>query len=235
MASSSSHQPPAPGFIRLATSSPASAATTAQTLAHIRTLARRAATAHHADLLLLPEAYLGGYPRGSAFDCVVGQRTAQGRDEFLQYWEQAVDLGDVVGEGSGGGGADWVARRLPGDEDRLDGLQAMAGTTTGLEEGGEREGGNGAGKAKRGGGEGARRGDGTREVLEGIAAETGVFLVTGLIEKAGGSLYCAVVYVCPQRGIIGKRRKVLPVSFILFSLSPPPPLPAHVLLERRPC
>lgn len=183
---------PAPGYIRLATSSPASAATTAQTLEHTRTLARRAATAHHADILLLPEAYLGGYPRGSSFDCVVGQRTAQGREEFLRYWEQAVDLGDVVGEGAGGG-ADWVARRLPGD------------AVVGLEE-------------EEGGKKGGRRGDGTREVLEGIAAETGVFLVTGLIEKAGGSLYCAVVYVCPQRGMIGKRRKVLPVSSSPFPL-----------------
>lgn len=181
---------PAPGHIRLATSSPASGATTSQTLAHLRALAHRAATAYHADILLLPEAYVGGYPRGSAFGCVVGQRTAQGRDEFLQYWEQAVDLGDVVGEGAGGG-EDWVARNLPGNA--VVGLDA-ATTTAAAGAAGKNE-----------------RGDGTREVLEAIAAETGVFLVTGLIEKAGGSLYCAVVYVCPQRGMIGKRRKVLPV------------------------
>lgn len=56
-----------------------------------------------------------------------------------------------------------------------------------------------------------RRGDGTREVLEKVARETGVFIVTGLIEKAGGSLYCSIVYVDPFRGILGKRRKVMPV------------------------
>lgn len=56
------------------------------------------------------------------------------------------------------------------------------------------------------------RGDGTREELERIAKETGVFLVTGLVERAGGSLYCAVVYVCPTLGVLGKRRKVMPVS-----------------------
>lgn len=56
------------------------------------------------------------------------------------------------------------------------------------------------------------RGDGTREALEKVARETDVFLVVGLVERAGGSLYCAVVYVCPREGCIGKRRKVMPVS-----------------------
>ena len=57
-----------------------------------------------------------------------------------------------------------------------------------------------------------RRGDGTREFLEEVSRETGVFIVTGLVEKAGGSLYCAAVYVDPKRGIIGKRRKVMPTG-----------------------
>ena len=56
------------------------------------------------------------------------------------------------------------------------------------------------------------RGDGTRETLEGTARETGVFLVIGIIERAGGSLYCSVVYICPQLGCIGKRRKVMPTG-----------------------
>lgn len=58
------------------------------------------------------------------------------------------------------------------------------------------------------------RGDGTREVLEEVARETGVFLVVGVVERAGGSLYCGVVYVCPREGCLGKRRKVMPVSLI---------------------
>ena len=56
------------------------------------------------------------------------------------------------------------------------------------------------------------RGDGTREELERIARESGVFVVTGLVERAGGSLYCAVVYVDPREGVVGKRRKMMPVS-----------------------
>lgn len=179
---------PTSGHIRLGTSSPSTGLTTALTLQQIHKLALRAANSQ-IDILLLPEAYIGGYPRGSGFGCVIGGRSAEGRDEFLKYFESAVDLGDSVGEGAGGGDS-WVKREMEGD-----GVE-------GLEE------------------KGGKRGDGTREELERIAAETGVFLVVGLIEKAGGSLYCAVVYVCPQRGIIGKRRKVMPVGFLL----PPPHL-----------
>ncbi|KAJ5174266.1 Carbon-nitrogen hydrolase [Penicillium canariense] len=58
----------------------------------------------------------------------------------------------------------------------------------------------------------AQRGDGTREVLERIAKQTQVFLVVGVVERAGGSLYCAVVYVDPVRGVLGKRRKVMPTG-----------------------
>jgi nitrilase len=39
-----------------------------------------------------------------------------------------------------------------------------------------------------------------------------VFIVTGLVERAGGTLYCGVVYVCPRLGVLGKRRKVMPTG-----------------------
>ena len=175
--------------IRLATASPASGPTPAATLAQLARLARRAADMR-ADLLLLPEAYIGGYPRGTSFGCVIGSRSAAGRDEFLRYFNSAVDLGDTVGDGAGAGEA-WVRRELAG---------------------GAAAGGDAAG------GGAPTRGDGTREELERVARDTGVFLVAGCIEKAGGSLYCAVVYVCPKLGMIGKRRKVMPVSQPCFPL-----------------
>jgi nitrilase len=147
--------------------------------------ARRAA-ANRVDILLLPEAYIGGYPRGTHFGSVIGSRSREGRDEYLRYFQSAVDLGDTVGDGAGAGEA-WLKRKLPSD--------AVSGSK------------NEAEALKDG-----KRGDGTREELERIAHDTGVFLVTGLVERAGGSLYCSAVYVCPKLGVIGKRRKVMPVS-----------------------
>lgn len=58
----------------------------------------------------------------------------------------------------------------------------------------------------------AYRGDGTRERLEKIAADTGVFIIVGVVERSGGTLYSSIVYVCPRLGIIGKRRKVMPTG-----------------------
>lgn len=169
--------------IRLATASPATRDTTKETLAQLEQFARRAAT-KKVDILLLPEAYIGGYPRGTHFGCLIGSRSQEGRDEYLRYFQHAVDLGDTVGDGAGAGDA-WVNRELPSD--------APPGV-------------DGETNVKN------KRGDGTREELERIARETGLFIITGLIEKTGGSLYCSVVYVCPRLGVIGKRRKVMPVS-----------------------
>ncbi|KAI1488974.1 carbon-nitrogen hydrolase [Biscogniauxia mediterranea] len=190
-------QPPPPPTtttrIRLATASPATQPSLPATLSLLRDVASRAA-AQAADLLLLPEAFLGGYPRGSDFGCAVGGRTPAGRDAFREYFRAAVDLGDTVGEGGAGAGGRWVRRELESVR--------VAG------EGGHGEEGEG-GKI----GEGkVERGDGTRETLEDIARQTGVFLVVGCVERAGGSLYCSVVYVCPRLGCVGKRRKVLPTA-----------------------
>ncbi|KAH8892893.1 carbon-nitrogen hydrolase [Thozetella sp. PMI_491] len=60
--------------------------------------------------------------------------------------------------------------------------------------------------------DGGRRGDGTREKLERIASDTGVYIVTGVLERSGGTLYCSMVYVDPSKGMVGKRRKVMPTG-----------------------
>lgn len=47
-----------------------------------------------AQLVLFPESFLPGYPRGLGFGAVVGQRTNEGREQWLAYWQSAVALGD---------------------------------------------------------------------------------------------------------------------------------------------
>jgi nitrilase len=66
---------------------------------------------------------VGGYPRGSGFGAVIGDRSEEGREEYRRYWDGAVDVpGPVV------------------------------------------------------------------EELSRVAAESGVFIVMGVVERAGGTL-----------------------------------------------
>lgn len=183
--------PIAAGRVRLATASPATEPTTAETIHKLADVALRAAN-EKADILLLPEAFIGGYPRGTTFGTSMGGRTQEGRDEYLQYFSQAVDLGDSINNGAGEGDS-WVH----GEPKATEQPECLG---------------------QRAQDDGQVGGDGTRQKLEKIASDTGVFLVTGLIERVGGSLYCAVVYVCPRLGMIGKRRKVMPVSAHLLPL-----------------
>lgn len=50
------------------------------------------ASAGGAQLVLLPEAFIPGYPRGLTFGCAVGARTESGRRLWQQYWENAIDI-----------------------------------------------------------------------------------------------------------------------------------------------
>lgn len=45
-----------------------------------------------AKLILLPEVYIPGYPRGLSFGTKVGHRTEAGRDLFLTYWENSMSV-----------------------------------------------------------------------------------------------------------------------------------------------
>ncbi len=117
-----------------------------KTLAKATELATKAA-AQGADLILFPEAFLSGYPRGMGFDTVVGARTEKSRDLFLDYWNSAIEI--------------------PGPEN---------------------------------------------DHLATLAADLNVHLVMGSIERAGGTLYCTILYYSPDRGLFGKHRKVMPTA-----------------------
>jgi nitrilase len=64
---------------------------TPATLLRVEDLCRRAA-AQSAHLLVLPEAMLGGYPRGLTFGATLGQRTPQGRELFRRYADSALRI-----------------------------------------------------------------------------------------------------------------------------------------------
>jgi nitrilase len=96
---------------------------------------------------VFPEAFVGGYPRGSGFGAVIGNRTEEGREEYRRYWDGAVDVpGPAV------------------------------------------------------------------EDLSRIAAESGVFVVMGVIERDGGTLYCTVLFFDDDGAYLGKHRKLMPTA-----------------------
>jgi nitrilase len=119
---------------------------TAGTLEKVETRTAEAA-GRGARLVLFPEAFLGGYPRGLSFGATVGNRTAEGREEYRRYWESAIEVPGVAS---------------------------------------------------------ARLGE--------IAARHRVFLVIGVIEREGGTLYCTVLFFGPDGGYLGKHRKLMPTA-----------------------
>jgi nitrilase len=121
----------------------------ADTEAAIDTIAAVSARAAHggAALVLFPEAYVGGYPRGAGFGTVVGSRSEAGREAFRRYQAQAIGV--------------------PGAQC-------------------------------------------TR--LGAIAAEHGVYLVVGVIERDGGTLYCSVLFFAPDGTLMGTHRKLMPTA-----------------------
>ena len=100
-----------------------------------------------AQLVLFPEAYVGGYPRGSSFGARVGSRTDAGREAYARYWAQAIDVPSPAT---------------------------------------------------------ARLGE--------IAAQHSLYLVVGVIERDGGTLYCSVLFFAPDGQYLGKHRKLMPTA-----------------------
>lgn len=119
---------------------------TPRTLEKLAGLAAQAKQAG-AQVVLFPEAFVGGYPKGKLFGLSVGQRTPEGREEFREYFEGAV--------------------AIPSPE---------------------------------------------FDFLSKIARENGIHLVTGIIERAGGTLYCTVLFFGPGGELLGKHRKLMPTA-----------------------
>ncbi len=117
-----------------------------KTLDKVRLLTAEAA-GEKAQLVVFPEAFVSAYPKGLDFGARVGMRTPEGRDDFLRYFDSAVDV---------------------------------PGTAT--------------------------------EFLAATALENEIFLVIGVIERDGGTLYCTVLFFAPDGSLLGKRRKLMPTA-----------------------
>ena len=83
----------------------------------------------------------------ATFGVVVGERTPEGREEFLRYYKAAIEV------------------------------PSPAVTS-----------------------------------IEQISKELNVFLVVGVIEREGGTLYCTAVFIDPVQGYVGKHRKLAPTA-----------------------
>jgi len=117
-----------------------------RTLEKTRELAADA-SCQGARLIVFPEAFVSGYPRGLDFGAKVGSRTPEGRELFRRYWESAVDV--------------------PGP---------------------------------------------ATEVLGATGRQANAYLVIGVIERDGGTLYCTVLFFAPDGTLLGKHRKLMPTA-----------------------
>lgn len=105
------------------------------------------AAAKGAQLLVFPEAFIGGYPKGADFHIYLGGRTPEGRAEFKLYFDAAV---------------------------AVDGPEIAQ--------------------------------------LAEAAARHRMYVVVGIIERDGGTLYCTAVYLGPDGQVLGKHRKLMPTA-----------------------
>lgn len=119
---------------------------TPRTLDKLTTLTADAAR-QRAGLVVFPEAFVGGYPKGSDFGVRLGVRSPEGRDEFRRYFETAVEV--------------------PGP---------------------------------------------ATDRIASVARQYGVHLVVGVVERAGGTLYCSVLTFGPDGSLLAARRKLMPTA-----------------------
>ena len=50
------------------------------------------AAGNGSQLLVFPEAFIGGYPHGCTFGLAIGNRTAKGKEDFRKYHAAAIEV-----------------------------------------------------------------------------------------------------------------------------------------------
>ena len=63
----------------------------AKTLQTVKQWTRKASQ-EKCQLVLFPEAFIPGYPRGMNFGTVVGKRTEKGKKQWQYYWENSIEI-----------------------------------------------------------------------------------------------------------------------------------------------
>src|SRR5215471_2209723 len=102
MADHASEAMPASGTVRAAVVQAAPALfDTPRSLQKLADLTADAAR-QRAELVVFPEAFVGGYPKGHDFGVSVGIRTPEGRDTFRRLFESAVEVSGPATELLGG-------------------------------------------------------------------------------------------------------------------------------------
>lgn len=101
------------------------------------------------ELVVFPESYIPGYPRGFSFGTKVGSRTMEGKKLYAEYYDNSINLESK-------------------DLSRL----------------------------------------------EKIAKSNHIYLVIGVTEKqeSNGSLFCSMLYISPNEGLMGVHRKIKPTG-----------------------
>lgn len=86
---------------------------TPATLDRMQALCEQAA-AENVELAVFPEAYIGGYPKGRTFGATIGTRTSAGREDYLRYWQSAIEVPGPETARIGGFAADMGANLVVG-------------------------------------------------------------------------------------------------------------------------
>lgn len=119
---------------------------TPRTIEKVAALTREAST-QGAQLVVFPEAFVGGYPKGLDFGARMGTRSAAGREDFQRYFESSIAISGVE----------------------------------------------------------------SAQLCE-IAHVNKVYLVIGIIEREGSTLYCTACLYSPEGALVGNHRKLMPTA-----------------------